>query len=83
MLWFRRDLRVHDHPALFDAVTRAEHVVPLFVLDERLTRISAPRTWFLAGSLRALDAELSFYAQVLGSALPPGEDVPPVAVENL
>jgi dipeptidyl aminopeptidase/acylaminoacyl peptidase len=32
---------------------------------------------------RALDAELSFYAQVLGFDLPPEESIPPVTVENL
>ncbi len=32
---------------------------------------------------RALDAELSFYAQVLGFDLPAGEDIEPVVVENL
>ena len=31
----------------------------------------------------ALDSELSFYAQVLGFDLPPGEDLPKVAIENL
>jgi dipeptidyl aminopeptidase/acylaminoacyl peptidase len=32
---------------------------------------------------RALDAELSFYAQVLGFTLPPDEGIAPVEVENL
>lgn len=32
---------------------------------------------------RALDAELSFYAQVLGFTLPPGEGIEPVLIENL
>ena len=32
---------------------------------------------------RALDAELSFYAQVLGFTLPAGEGIEPVLVENL
>jgi dipeptidyl aminopeptidase/acylaminoacyl peptidase len=32
---------------------------------------------------RALDAELSFYAQVLGFALPPDEAIEPVPIENL
>ena len=32
---------------------------------------------------RALDAELSFYAQVFGFELPPDEGIEPVAVENL
>jgi dipeptidyl aminopeptidase/acylaminoacyl peptidase len=32
---------------------------------------------------RALDAELSFYGQVLGFDLPPEEGIEPVVVENL
>ncbi len=32
---------------------------------------------------RALDAELSFYSQVLGFSLPPGEGIEPVVIENL
>ena len=32
---------------------------------------------------RALDAELSFYAQVFGFELPPAEKIEPVAIENL
>jgi dipeptidyl aminopeptidase/acylaminoacyl peptidase len=32
---------------------------------------------------RALDAELSFYAQVLGFELPPDEGIEQVTVENL
>ncbi len=32
---------------------------------------------------RALDAELSFYAQVFGFELPPEEGIEPVAIENL
>jgi len=32
---------------------------------------------------RALDAELSFYAQVFGFELPPAEGIDPVAIENL
>ncbi len=32
---------------------------------------------------RALDAELSFYAQVFGFATPDAEQIDPVAVENL
>ncbi len=36
IVWFRRDLRIADHPALTEAVARARVVVPLFVLDDRL-----------------------------------------------
>ncbi len=36
VLWFRRDLRLADHPALLAAADRAETVLALYVLDERL-----------------------------------------------
>ncbi len=61
VVWFRRDLRVHDHPGLATAVRDHEQVVPLFVLDERLLHgrfASGPRTAFMLASLRELDAEL-------------------------
>jgi len=54
---FTRDLRIHDHPALAAAAARAESVVPLFVLDER---IPAPpnRLRFLLQSLADLRRSL-------------------------
>jgi deoxyribodipyrimidine photo-lyase len=61
IVWFRRDLRVHDHPALTAAARGAERVVPVFVLDDRLLRgrfPSEPRAWFLLESLRELRAAL-------------------------
>lgn len=53
VLWFRRDLRLLDHPALNEAAADAE-VVPLFVVDPRLADRSV-RTAVLAGALRHLD----------------------------
>jgi deoxyribodipyrimidine photo-lyase len=61
IVWFRRDLRVHDHPALVAALDGHERVVPLFVLDDALLRgryCGAPRAAFMLGCLEALDAEL-------------------------
>ena len=59
VVWFRRDLRLADHPALTEAVDRARRVVPLFVLDGHLLSQAAPaRAWFLRGSLAELDASL-------------------------
>jgi deoxyribodipyrimidine photo-lyase len=61
IVWFRRDLRVHDHPALAAALSSHERVVPLYVLDDALLHgryASAPRAAFLLGCLRALDAAL-------------------------
>jgi deoxyribodipyrimidine photo-lyase len=57
IVWFRRDLRVHDHPSLTAAARGAERVVPVFVLDEALLDgrfASGPRIRFLLGCLREL-----------------------------
>src|SRR6185437_6838335 len=37
-VWFRRDLRVHDNPALSAAVEECDEVIGLFVFDEPLLR---------------------------------------------
>ncbi|CAN5118285.1 deoxyribodipyrimidine photo-lyase [soil metagenome] len=59
ILWFRRDLRLADHPALCDAVAAAEEIVPLFVLDPALLGpAGAPRVAFMLECLRSLDADL-------------------------
>ncbi|GMA86354.1 hypothetical protein GCM10025868_16040 [Angustibacter aerolatus] len=59
VLWLRRDLRLHDHPALHAAAGAADggRVLPLFVLDDRLWGPSGDtrRVW-LTRSLRALHA---------------------------
>lgn len=36
IVWFRNDLRLHDHPALAKALTDADAVVPLFVFDPKI-----------------------------------------------
>lgn len=61
LVWFRRDLRVHDHPALRAATGAGGHVVPVFCLDDRLLHgrfASGPRTQFLLESLADLHAAL-------------------------
>ncbi|MBN1091129.1 deoxyribodipyrimidine photo-lyase [Blastococcus sp. TML/M2B] len=62
LLWFRRDLRLHDHPALLaarDAAGPDGDVVPVFVFDDRLWGPSGePRRRFLLDCLAALDADL-------------------------
>ncbi len=62
LLWYRRDLRLADHPALTRAPRDFDRVVPVFVLDEALRRgrfASAPREPSMLGCLRALDAGLT------------------------
>ncbi|MFZ2512214.1 MAG: deoxyribodipyrimidine photo-lyase [Gordonia sp. (in: high G+C Gram-positive bacteria)] len=59
IVWFRRDLRLSDLPMLLEARAHAPEAVAVFVLDDALCRPSgAARTAFLAGCLRALDADL-------------------------
>ncbi len=61
LLWLRRDLRLHDHPALQAALGSEGGVVPVFCLDQRLLdgrHRSAPRTQFLLECLADLDASL-------------------------
>lgn len=58
---FTRDLRIHDNPMLCAAAGSAQHVLPLFVLDEWILRsdYNRPnRACFLADCLRDLDARL-------------------------
>jgi len=61
IVWFRRDLRVHEHPALRAALTRCERVVCVFCFDDRLLHgrhESGPRTQFLLECLHDLDCSL-------------------------
>ena len=60
VLWFRRDLRLGDNPALLAArATADDGVLPLFVLDDVLRGPSgAPRLAFLYRCLRELDDAL-------------------------
>ncbi|WP_343979559.1 deoxyribodipyrimidine photo-lyase [Kribbella koreensis] len=60
VMWFRRDLRLADNPALLDAVAAGDgSVVGLFVLDPLLwDQSGGPRREHLAGSLRSLSESL-------------------------
>ncbi|MCW2772628.1 MAG: deoxyribodipyrimidine photo-lyase type [Nocardioides sp.] len=58
VMWFRRDLRLGDNPALLEACADGV-VLPLFVLDPALWEPAGPsRRAYLGASLRALDASL-------------------------
>jgi deoxyribodipyrimidine photo-lyase len=61
LVWFTRDLRVHDNPALRAAVDREDRVVPVFCFDDRLLsgrHASGPRTQFMLECLADLESEL-------------------------
>lgn len=81
LLWFRRDLRLADNPALIAASRagrKAGGVVALFVLDETLlTASGTPRVAYLLDSLRALDGALDGGLTILRGD--PREAVPRLA----
>ena len=63
ILWFRRDLRLGDHPALTAAVATGRPVIPLFIYDEVVeTHGAAPKMRLgmsVASLARDLEALLS------------------------
>ncbi len=59
VVWFRRDQRLTDNPA-WTAGTRADRVVPLFVIDPIIfDTVPERRRSLLATGLRALDSSLT------------------------
>src|SRR5688500_6595585 len=59
LMWFRRDLRLHDLPALLDAAEADGEVLACYVLDPRLKASSGPRRLqYLYEALRELDSAL-------------------------
>ncbi|MGI8714781.1 MAG: cryptochrome/photolyase family protein [Solirubrobacteraceae bacterium] len=61
LMWFRRDLRLHDHPALSAAHDRGDRMIPVFCFDDGLLggrHASGPRTQFLLECLQELDDRL-------------------------
>jgi deoxyribodipyrimidine photo-lyase len=68
LLWFGRDLRLADNPALVAALGRGGAIVPFFVLDDADAgewAAGGASRWWLEGSLEALGERL----RRLGSAL--------------
>jgi len=58
-MWFRRDLRINDHPALLAAIESAEQVLPLFILDKKqIDEAGEKLLAYMGQSLRALDESL-------------------------
>ena len=59
IMWFRRDLRIGDHPALLAALAESDEIVPIFILDEKFfAQAGTKRLAYLANSLRELNRSL-------------------------
>lgn len=62
MVWFRRDLRVHDQPALAAACEECDEIIPLFVFDEPLLvshEFGSACVNFMLGCLESLESSLA------------------------
>lgn len=67
LVWFKRDLRIHDHPALSLAAAQGP-VLPVYVVEPDLWRQAdaSARQWeFIAESVEALRADLAGLGQPL------------------
>jgi deoxyribodipyrimidine photo-lyase len=59
IIWFRRDLRIADNPALLAALKSSDEVVALFIIDKELSTFpNKKRLAYLAESLKSLDQSL-------------------------
>lgn len=60
IVWLRDDLRLADHPALTAAAATGAPLICLYVFDDNAGArpLGAASRWWLAQSLRALDADL-------------------------
>ena len=66
ILWFRRDLRLADNPALVDAVDHADEVVGVFCVDPVLWQAAGDnRRALLVDHLTALDRSMDGHLVVL------------------
>ena len=59
IMWFRRDLRIGDNPALLAAIESSDEVIPLFILDKaQIAEAGEKLLAYMGQSLRALDQSL-------------------------
>jgi deoxyribodipyrimidine photo-lyase len=59
IIWFRRDLRINDHPALLAAIESSDQIIPLFILDKKqIDEAGSKLLAYMSQSLRKLDDSL-------------------------
>ncbi len=91
LIWFRNDLRLHDHPPLQQALTQRTRIIPLYCFDPRhfaLSRFGFPKTGafrgqFLLESLQDLANSLQEVGSDLIIRQGKPEDVIPQLVQEL
>ncbi|KTC66274.1 deoxyribodipyrimidine photolyase (plasmid) [Legionella adelaidensis] len=58
LVWFRKDLRLTENPAFFEACTKHKIVLPLYILDGKNSTLGSAQSWWLHHSLSALKESL-------------------------
>jgi deoxyribodipyrimidine photo-lyase len=86
IVWFRRDLRVADNPALLRAAGSGAPVVPVYVVDWELAdrwRPGAAGRWWLERSLEGLSASLAALGAPLVTVKGPAEEAIPALARTI
>jgi len=74
IVWFRKDLRIHDNEALHDAIKENDEIIPVYIFDERVfkaeTKFGFPKTaqyrcQFIIDSVKDLRENLKSYSSEL------------------
>lgn len=65
LLWFRRDFRLNDHPAMCRAIERGAPILPVFIFDEVAQTHGAAPMWRLEQAVAKFDETL----RAMGSRL--------------
>ncbi len=58
ILWFRRDLRLSDHPALYTAAQTGCPIIPVWIHDECVETLGAAPKWRMGLSVEMFDETL-------------------------
>ncbi|MCX8181487.1 MAG: deoxyribodipyrimidine photo-lyase [Thermofilaceae archaeon] len=69
IFWVKRELRTRDNRALFEAASRSDELIPVFVVDEQILeglgiRQGDERLNFLFDALKHLNSKISLYVYV-------------------
>jgi deoxyribodipyrimidine photo-lyase len=71
IIWFRRDLRINDHPALLAAIELSDQVIPLFILDKQQIKEAGSKLLaYMGQSLRYLDESHAYGERRVNFTLP-------------
>ena len=64
IFWFRRDLRLEDNTALYNAITENKNVLPIFIFDKSILdelEHDDPRVNFIYNTLKKINQKLQKY----------------------